>query len=110
MGLRCMMRAGAELLPGKGALQAAGWRAPAQRPGGRAARRPSQHPEGQRPAPAGEAARRAASGRPAPLLLLTVPDSAHFIGASSARFPPRLPYSGLTAASPEGPAAHSGSL
>ncbi|CAI9170989.1 unnamed protein product [Rangifer tarandus platyrhynchus] len=45
-----------------------------------------------------------------PLLLLTVPDSVHFIGSSSDRFPLRLPYFGLTAASPEGPAAHSGSL
>ena len=44
-----------------------------------------------------------------PLLQLTVPNSSHFIASSSDRFPLWLPYSGLIAASPEGP-AHSGSL
>ena len=38
-----------------------------------------------------------------PLLHLTVPNSTHFIGSSSDRFPLGLPYSGLIAASPEGP-------
>lgn len=65
MGLRFMMRAGAEQLPRKGPLQSPGWRPPRGAPRAKALpRRPSQHPEVERPAPAGKAARCSASGPP----------------------------------------------
>ena len=67
MGLRFMMRAGAEQLPRKGPLQSPGWRPPRGAPRAEGLpRRPSQHPEVQRPAPAGKAARCSASGPPYP--------------------------------------------
>lgn len=111
MALRFMMRAGVEQLPRKSAhYNPPGWR-PRSAPSGRAAPAGLPAPRGAAPGTRGEGGSVPGlrstlpwdSALSQPLLHLTVPNSAHFIGSSSIALL-GLPLLRPVAASPEGPA------